>query len=74
MSVRAKFTVQSIVPEPNTEITVVNLVPVISGSEENLSFWKYTPAGFITLQITNPSAIEQFKVDSEYYIDFTEAV
>jgi hypothetical protein len=67
MSVRAKFKCQGSVNG------VVTLWPVTDGSEENKTFWKYTPGGQITLTITNPAAMEQFEVGKEYYVDFTPA-
>ena len=42
-------------------------------SEENLTFWEATPAGNITLQITNLAASGQFAVGTAYYVDFTAA-
>lgn len=65
--VRAKFTCTG-----NTN-GVVTMQPVFSGSEENKTFWKYTPGGSITLSITNPDAVNQFEVGKEYYVDFTPA-
>lgn len=52
---------------------VVTLYPVMGGSEENNTFWKYTPSGQITMMITNPEAINQFEAGKEYYVDFTAA-
>ncbi|QYR20811.1 hypothetical protein KZ483_24130 [Paenibacillus sp. sptzw28] len=52
---------------------VVTLHPVTDGSEENKTFWKYTPGGQITLTITNPDAVNQFEPGKEYYVDFTSA-
>lgn len=49
----------------------VSLQPVLQGSEENRSFWNATPAGAISLTITNPDAAKQFVVGSDYYVDFT---
>jgi len=52
---------------------VVKLSPVVSGSDENKSFYKWTPGGNIDLQIVNEEAMKQFEVGKEYYVDFTEA-
>ncbi|WP_236293118.1 hypothetical protein [Paenibacillus allorhizoplanae] len=46
---------------------------MISGSEENKDFWKYTPAGQIQMSVDNEKAQEQFEVGKEYYVDFTPA-
>lgn len=70
--VRAKFYVDSVKPY-NDEATTVLLRAVVSGSEENKSFWKYTPSGEIQMTISNPNALAQFVVGQEYYVDFTIA-
>jgi len=69
MKVRAKFYVDRV--EPTTEGGEVVLYPVVGGSAENDSFYKYTPAGSIHLSTINESAIEQFEVGGQYYVDFT---
>ncbi|UQN10383.1 hypothetical protein [Deinococcus sp. QL22] len=51
----------------------VKLHPVNSGSEENKEFWKYTPAGEITMTISNPDAAKMFEPGKEFYVDFTPA-
>ncbi|MEH2381129.1 MAG: hypothetical protein V7K27_19955 [Nostoc sp.] len=73
MTIRAKFTCQQNLPDRETKIAMVILHPVTTNppSEENLAFWKATPAGQISLQITNPQASEQFRVGHDYYVDFT---
>lgn len=38
---------------------------------ENQRFQKATPTGSIDIQIDNPAALEQFKLGSDYYVDFT---
>jgi hypothetical protein len=68
--VRAKFKVTSVTPDESGSGRVI-LHPVYSGSKENETFWKYTPAGYIDLTITNPGAINQFEIDKEYYVDFS---
>jgi len=65
--VRAKFHCH------NKDNNTVFLDPVYQGSEENKKFWEYTPAGQITLTTTNKSALDQFEVGKEYYVDFTPA-
>ncbi len=71
MTVRAKFVVSENKVVGDT--ANINLMPVYSGSEENKEFYKYTPAGNISLSVVNPKAAEQFIVGQEYYIDFTPA-
>jgi hypothetical protein len=70
MSVRAKFKCCS-----KTELIGgsgrVEFYPVTNGSDENKTFWKYTPSGKIEMQIDNPEAFKMFEVGKEYYVDFT---
>lgn len=65
--VRAKFYVTS------KENGRIQMSPVVDGSEENKSFYKYTPAGSIDLQIVNDEATKQFEIGKYYYVDFTIA-
>ncbi|MEH2188319.1 MAG: hypothetical protein V7K64_19425 [Nostoc sp.] len=73
--IRAKFTCQQNILNHETQTAEVILTPVTSNppNEENLTFWQATPAGNITLQITNPAASAQFSVGTDYYVDFTVA-
>ena len=73
MSVRAKFRVTCIESRgtgANAHKTFV-LNPVTSGSEENKSFFKWTPSGEIRLATVNPEV--QLDLEGEYYVDFTKA-
>lgn len=67
MSVRAKFKCESV------NEGVVKLGAVTGDSDENKSFFKYTPSGQISLGIVNQPALEQFEVGAEYYVDFNKA-
>lgn len=70
MSVRAKFKVtEKAITEAGDRIT---LQPVVGGSPENESFFKWTPYGKIEMGTINPEAAKQFEVGKEYYIDFTK--
>jgi len=73
MTVRAKFTCQynKVDQEDGGATVIFHPVTTNPPSEENLTFWKATPAGNITLQITNPQASSQFSVGTDYYVDFT---
>lgn len=68
--VRAKFYVASVVGEQ--EGSIINLNAVTSGSEENESFFKLTPAGHISLSIVNPETASFFKPGENVYVDFTQ--
>lgn len=49
----------------------ITLEAVTDGSEENESFFKYTPSGQIKLAVVNPDVV--FEEGKEYYVDFTPA-
>jgi hypothetical protein len=49
------------------------MAPVTSGSDENKSFWKWTPSGELKFQCLNEAAVEQLELGAEYYIDITPA-
>lgn len=52
----------------------INLEPVRSSdSPENVLFYKYTPAGEISLKVTKIETMRKFKVGQTYYVDFTPA-
>lgn len=72
MKVRAKFIVQSIAR--TTYGHQIKLTPVTTGSEENKSFFKYTPGGSIDLTTINDAAMEAFGNPGDaFYVDFTKA-
>ncbi len=69
--VRAKFKVEQVTHcEHGGE---VQLQAVTTGSDENKTFWKYTPSGIIKMHIDNASALEVFKPGQEHYVDFSPA-
>lgn len=68
-SVRAKFYVDHVTKYKGEHGSVV-LLPVTSGSEENKTFWKYTPSGKLEMTI-NSSALDAFTPGQEFYLDFT---
>ena len=63
MSVRAKFKCVSVTNHVGQ--ASVHLEPVTSGSDENKSFYKYTPSGKIELSTINPEAAKQFEPGRE---------
>lgn len=72
--VRAKFVCTNVDDQPTYEQKVVSFSPVISGSEENKSFAKYTPSGNLQLYISYETpASEVFEQGKEYYLDITPA-
>lgn len=44
---------------------------VTGDNSENESWSKATPSGTINISVNNPAAIGQFKLASNYYVDFT---
>jgi hypothetical protein len=52
----------------------VKFAPVTSGSEENKSFFKYTPYGSIELGIINPDVTDGLVPGDEYYVDFIKSL
>ncbi len=67
--IRAKFLVTSV----NVSEGEVTLIAVACGSEENKSFFTYTPSGEIKMSIVNENTLKGFEVGKEYYVDFTKA-
>jgi len=72
MKVRAKFKVES-VTKMSGGSNSIRLHPVMSGSEENKAFYKWTPGGSIELSTINDEAAAQFAPGLEFYVDFTKA-
>ncbi len=69
-TVRAKFSCTDLTNHEDGSQTA-NFAAVISGSEENEKFFKFTPGGSLSLYYANPSI--KFKIGKEYYIDISEA-
>jgi len=67
--IRAKFVCDKV--EKNEDGTKISLTPVTNGSEENESFFSYTPYGSIEIGTVNPNV--KFEEGKEYYVDFTLA-
>jgi hypothetical protein len=70
--VRAKFVVDRI-SKTRYGTHEIAMSPVTGGSEENKTFWQYTPSGSISFSCINTAAVEQFEVGKEYYVDFNPA-
>jgi len=66
---RCKFRVSNI-EEVEDNGTSVTLDVVVDGSDENKSFWEFTPAGHIRLCVLSDS---NFTLGEEYYVDFKKA-
>lgn len=68
---RAKFQCQSVTKSVGQES--IKMTPVLSDSEANKSFSKYTPCGAVDLTITNPDAFGFYEPGRAYFVDFTPA-
>lgn len=72
MAVRAYFEVSRVVPsEYQAGAATVELFAAFKDGQ-NVDWSKWTPAGSIKLQITNPAAVEQFVEGKRYYVVFEE--
>ena len=69
--VRAKFVCNEVTQ--TVDGGKVKLIPVTGTSEENKTFFKYTPFGHLEMGTINPEVMAQFVPGKQYYIDFTEA-
>lgn len=74
MNVRAKFLCIAKEPEGPTAGPVdgyrLEFMAVTEGSEENDTFFKYTPFGQLAISTINVEAAEQFAPGKSYYLDF----
>lgn len=74
MSVRAKFSVQSVTT--NVGYGSVKLTAKYAPHDpqsENGKFWTATPTGAIEMQINVPEALAQFKPGDDFYVTFEKA-
>ncbi len=72
MGIRAKMYVTKKEQDPNSSGQfILGFQPVTSGSQENESFFKFTPAGSLSLQTVNEAVASQLEVGQEAYIDIT---
>lgn len=43
------------------------------GKDENNTYALWTPTADLQMQVNNPALHGKFKIDEEYYVDFTKA-
>ncbi len=55
------------------ETRTLKLSVVSSGSDENKRFFQSTPTGSLELSMVSPDTWGHFKLNGEYYLDFTPA-
>ena len=70
MKTRAKFLVQE--RTETREGFRVKLAAVTGTSEENASFFKYTPSGTLDMGLVSEETAKVFVPGKEFYLDFTE--
>jgi hypothetical protein len=77
MSVRAKFKVtevKQIVGIGVADTHTASIVTMTAAHGAGNQTWsKWTPSGSLNMHITNPEALNQLKLGSYFYLDFTEA-
>lgn len=71
MSVRAKFTVNSIEMFSGNYGKVKLTAVHDTSTPENERFTKASPSGTLEMAIDNPPALNQFKPGQQFYVDFT---
>lgn len=72
MNVQAKFKC-TFVQKNEGGSELVQLVPVVSGSEENKTWSKYTPTGSLSMMVTAEGAVGQFEPGKEYFLTLVPA-
>lgn len=68
---RAKFVVDSIThrQDGDGEVRDIKMSAVTGGSEENDSFFKYTPKASLNLSTINEGALADLKAGQKCYVD-----
>lgn len=71
MTIRAKMTLESVLPQAwgGSQATFRCLYD--QKVAEDVSFQKATPSGYAHFQIDNPAALEQLTIGAAYYVDFS---
>ncbi len=71
--IRAKFRVTNIDNLNDMEVVWMEAVFSDDKTSANYSWSEATPYGTLRMNISNPLARNKFKINQEYYLDFTEA-
>jgi len=72
MNVRAKFFVTEVAQVIGG--SRIRMSPVTGTSDENKSFFKWTPSGQLDMGLVSPEVAAVFTPGAEFYVDFTAAV
>lgn len=75
---RAKLKVLAVTPSSGVEVLAFAAVSKkegypSDGLDENNTFAKWSPQASMNITVANPALFGQFRVDEEYYVDFTLA-
>jgi len=74
-TVQAKFFVTEITHHHyQRDATTVKMMPVYDDGPENKTWSQHTPAGELSMLITNPEAVAQFDLGAEYVLTFEKVV
>ena len=74
MLVKAKFTCDSVIPNPYSASKVAHFHAVYGTDGEDATFSKYTPSGMLSMTIDNETpASNFFEQGKSYYLTFEEA-
>jgi hypothetical protein len=78
MTVQAKFRCIQVTTQregdgskTDAKVAAIKLQAVYEENGPNKSWAKYTPMGELTMQVTNPAAIDAFEVGQCYLLEFT---
>lgn len=70
--VRGKFKLAKVTANAGASGRQLMFIAVCNdGTPENERFHRYTPTGTLEMYVDNPSALAQFELGKEYYLDFT---
>lgn len=72
MAVRLKVVCVEVAKFPDA-VAKVRFTAVTSGSEENKSFFKYTPSANLEFNTINVSAASEFEPGKSYYVTLEQA-
>lgn len=71
--IQAKFRVNQVKTQPDGQYEIVEMFPVYADEGPNKTWSDSTPSGYMSMTISNKSAMGTFKEGKEYLLSFTEA-
>lgn len=73
MGIKAKFAVSTVARDASGNETLSAIAVYGSDGSENATWSKYTPAGSLSMTISNPAAQGAFQPGEEIYLDIYSA-